>query len=79
MKKNKIAPPICELNKYTRDNHLGDTTGTFSTSTFNWTVPDIEEKNCALRIRYNISTNDVNENVNALSNTNQASIGIYKR
>jgi hypothetical protein len=79
MKKEKLAAPICELTKYTRDNHLGDTTGTFSTSNFNWTLPDIEEKNCALRIRYNISTNDVNQNVDASSNTNQRSLGIYKR
>lgn len=79
MKKNKIAPPICELNKYTRDNHLGDTTGTFSTSTFNWTVPDIEEKNCALRIRYNITTNDYDESVNSASNGNPTKVQINQK
>ena len=25
---------------------------------FKWKIPDIESKNCVLRIRYNISTND---------------------
>ncbi|CBY06809.1 unnamed protein product [Oikopleura dioica] len=57
-----ILPPkvICEKAQYTRANHLGNTNNEKSPS-FTWTLPNFyseETRDCALRIRYNITTND---------------------
>jgi hypothetical protein len=63
-----IAPPQCVLAPWTRDNHLGNTFGG-ETSAWNWTVPDHIHERCALRLRYNISTDDYDSwNTNASFN-----------
>eukprot|EP01088_Endostelium_zonatum_P015437 TRINITY_DN377_c0_g1_i1.p1 TRINITY_DN377_c0_g1~~TRINITY_DN377_c0_g1_i1.p1 ORF type:complete len:646 (-),score=159.16 TRINITY_DN377_c0_g1_i1:47-1984(-) len=49
--------PDCAATPATRDNHLGnDQTG--YASSYNWTLPDIDNNQCVLRVRYNISTAD---------------------
>jgi len=64
-----IDPPDCIANVFTRDNHLGNTK-TGYTSSYNLVIPSLSTlpsvslisggttANCALRIRYNISTSD---------------------
>jgi len=66
------AAPDCVQTAFTRENHLGNGFGGFESS-YNWTIPtsvrpDFNDStpdcvasdncNCALRIRYNISTSD---------------------
>jgi hypothetical protein len=64
-----IAAPDCIADVYSRDNHLGNVkTGT--TASYSWTIPQLSTlgnqytnaggttANCALRVRYNISTSD---------------------
>jgi hypothetical protein len=60
-----IPPPACQLADFSRDNHLGNTLGG-QTANFSWILPsaDVESCisssscNCAIRIRYNITTNE---------------------
>ncbi|KAK2182718.1 hypothetical protein NP493_340g02084 [Ridgeia piscesae] len=52
-----IATPVCQETQFTRDNHLGNGLGGHP-NMFNWTLPELHEDRCVLRIRYNISTND---------------------
>lgn len=52
-----IPAPDCLEAPWSRDNHQGNTIGGEFLS-YLWTIPDIEEEHCTLRIRYNISTND---------------------
>lgn len=52
-----LPPPECIKSPWSRDNHQGNGIGGFM-NTYNWTVPDIIEDSCVMRIRYNISTND---------------------
>jgi len=52
-----IPAPDCKKSTWSRDNHNGNGVGGFM-NIYNWTVPDIQENGCAMRIRYNISTND---------------------
>ncbi|UJR30759.1 hypothetical protein I4U23_018279 [Adineta vaga] len=60
--------PECYTPPYTRENHLGDMSGS-DMPVFNWTLPNISAKKCVLRIRYNISTGDYNGwNASATSN-----------
>jgi len=49
--------PQCIQNKYSRDNHLGSVEGGYMNS-FNWTVPKIDQEQCAFRVRYNITTSE---------------------
>eukprot|EP00794_Sanderia_malayensis_P006165 gene6165-6876_t len=71
----KIAPhgikaPECRETMWSRDNHLGNGKGGF-TNKYNWTLPEIAEENCAIRIRYNISTKDYDSwNTNSSKNGN---------
>ncbi|KAK3753992.1 hypothetical protein QZH41_009267, partial [Actinostola sp. cb2023] len=65
-----IPAPDCSESQWSRDNHQGNTMGGYFMS-FNWTVPNINEDKCVMRIRYNISTgeydgwdSDVNHNLN---------------
>eukprot|EP01121_Diplochlamys_sp_Union-15-3_P010822 TRINITY_DN3080_c0_g2_i1.p1 TRINITY_DN3080_c0_g2~~TRINITY_DN3080_c0_g2_i1.p1 ORF type:complete len:642 (+),score=133.01 TRINITY_DN3080_c0_g2_i1:110-2035(+) len=59
-----ISPPDCQLAEWSRDNHLGNVRGTDTTATYLWILPDVSRdentkyENCALRVRYNISTSD---------------------
>lgn len=52
-----IDPPECKMAPWTRTNHLGNTMNGYASS-YNWTIPDDPNKNCVLRLRYNISTAD---------------------
>mmetsp|Transcript_19565 Transcript_19565/g.32167 ORF Transcript_19565/g.32167 Transcript_19565/m.32167 type:complete len:801 (-) Transcript_19565:50-2452(-) len=55
-----IQAPKCVAGAFSRDNHLGNVMGNGQTYSYNWTVPGFlaGKKNCALRIRYNISSSD---------------------
>jgi len=71
-----IAAPVCALNDYSRENHLGNTNiGTSVTAGFNWTIPTnedcIKDDKCAcvLRLRYNISAYDVGSAGNNLDSS----------
>lgn len=46
-----IKAPECRETEWSRDNHLGNGKGGF-TNKYKWIIPDIEEENCVLRIRY---------------------------
>jgi len=52
-----IPPPECRLAPWSRDNHLGNGVGGQPNSV-TWTVPNFLHENCAMRLRYNISTGD---------------------
>ncbi|XP_045164195.2 protein DD3-3-like [Mercenaria mercenaria] len=52
-----LPAPVCRETQFTRDNHLGNGLDG-NPNRYNWTLPDISEDKCVLRIRYNISTND---------------------
>lgn len=53
-----IPPPECLQSAYSRDNHLGNgVDGNFLN--YNWTIPDDVHEACVIRLRYNISTGDV--------------------
>jgi len=54
--------PDCIQAPWTRENHLGNAAAAMGhTLSYNWTLPSIDgkEQRCALRIRYNISTTDI--------------------
>jgi len=61
-----IPAPVCVQSAWSRDNHLGNSIDGFAAS-FNWTLPMRTQEsciindncNCVLRLRYNISTNDL--------------------
>ncbi|CAF2921691.1 unnamed protein product [Rotaria sp. Silwood2] len=60
-------PPECYSPSYTRENHLGDASGS-DMPVYNWTLPNISAKKCVLRVRYNISTGDYDGwNINSTS------------
>jgi len=54
-----MDPPVCLDGKdfWSRVNHLGNGVGGYPL-TFNWTLPNIDQDGCVIRIRYNISTMD---------------------
>ena len=52
-----IDPPPCIEAPWSRDNHLGNGVGGQPNS-FVWEMPNVIDENCAMRIRYNISTLD---------------------
>jgi len=60
-----IPAPDCKLADFSRDNHLGNTLGG-ETANYTWIIPSAAQEpcittgscNCALRIRYNITTNE---------------------
>lgn len=57
-----VVPPklVCQKAPHTRTNHLGDTSDV-TPANFTWTLPYFPSgmtKKCALRIRYNVSTDD---------------------
>uniref|UniRef100_F6TGA3 Self-marker protein n=1 Tax=Ciona intestinalis TaxID=7719 RepID=F6TGA3_CIOIN len=63
-----IAAPVCHMNQWSRDNHLGNTVGG-QTFNFNWTIPNDVNERCVLRMRYNISTGDYDrDNTTSLHN-----------
>jgi len=54
-----LPAPECQSSTWSRDNHHGNVEGG-QWSGFNWTVPDsIISEQCAIRLRYNISTGDM--------------------
>jgi hypothetical protein len=62
-----LSAPDCVMAEWSRDNHLGNTLGG-DTANYNWTLPtnnvesciNNDNCNCVLRLRYNISTTDLN-------------------
>ncbi|XP_065666259.1 protein DD3-3 isoform X3 [Hydra vulgaris] len=58
IKSKNIDPPDCIQSPMSRDNHNGNGPGGFA-NTYNWTIPKDISENCALRLRYNISTGDL--------------------
>ena len=56
---NIPAPQCVVLANSSRDNHLGNPSGSSGyTYSFNWTLPNDYSESCVLRMRYNISTSD---------------------
>ncbi|XP_063687196.1 protein DD3-3-like [Bolinopsis microptera] len=54
-----MDPPACLPSPWSRDNHHGNNMDGFMNN-YNWTVPeDILHKNCALRLRYNITAGEL--------------------
>jgi len=53
-----IDKPACEQTEFSRDNHLGNVDGG-QTAFYDWTIPNHIHEQCVLRVRYNISTNDI--------------------
>jgi hypothetical protein len=61
-----LPPPDCQLADFSRDNHLGNVAGSAETANYTWIIPNSNVEscvatsscNCALRIRYNITTNE---------------------
>jgi len=61
-----LGAPTCIPTDFSRDNHLGNGPGG-NTNSFNWTLPTSTDESCisedvcacVFRIRYNISTNDI--------------------
>ena len=47
---HQLPPPECRETDWSRDNHLGNGVGGFP-NTYNWTLPNINEESCTLRIR----------------------------
>ena len=45
-----VPAPECRETEFTRDNHLGNGLGGHP-NVYNWTVPDISQDSCVLRIR----------------------------
>jgi len=69
-----IAAPECIQTSWTRDNHLGNTVNG-QMFNYNWTIPNDVNQNCALRIRYNITTGDYNGwTTDSTSNTKNSPI-----
>ncbi len=66
-----IAPPECLSTELiaTRENHLGQTLNGYMDPTYNWTIPDFVHDQCVLRVRYNISTAEIDWNLNSTHNT----------
>jgi hypothetical protein len=68
-----IPPPACQLAEFSRDNHLGNTLGG-KTANFSWVLPSAAVEPCiltstcacAIRIRYNITTNESTAEPNAI-------------
>lgn len=52
-----IPAPDCQKAPQSRDNHNGNGVGGYP-NTYNWTIPNDVNENCALRLRYNISTGE---------------------
>ena len=72
-----IKKPECLKAAWNRDNHLGNAqmhTGDENsmagayTNSYNWTLPNVNEATCVLRLRYNISTGDYPWDLNATHN-----------
>lgn len=62
-----IDPPECIESPKSRDNHNGNGPDGYP-NMYNWTIPNDPNDNCAIRMRYNISTNDYDPNLDADSN-----------
>eukprot|EP01116_Phalansterium_solitarium_P022125 TRINITY_DN7192_c0_g1_i2.p2 TRINITY_DN7192_c0_g1~~TRINITY_DN7192_c0_g1_i2.p2 ORF type:complete len:621 (+),score=251.49 TRINITY_DN7192_c0_g1_i2:102-1964(+) len=62
-----IPAPECVQAPWSRDNHLGNALGTGEQASYNWTLPTASQEpciannecTCVLRLRYNISTGDI--------------------
>lgn len=58
-----LSAPECIAGAFSRDNHLGNVAGDGYAAAFNWTIPAslAGKKRCTIRIRYNMSSSDVEE------------------
>lgn len=58
-----MPPPECLSAPFSRDNHLGNLAGAAQMNWYNWTIPEslAGKDTCILRVRYNISSGDVND------------------
>jgi len=64
-----LSAPECLKAQWSRDNHLGNGMSGYA-NTYNWTLPSAAQEpcinddkcNCILRIRYNISTGELDDN-----------------
>jgi len=70
---HKLDPPVCTHAPWLRDNHLGNGQGGRQTM-FNWTIPDEVSSACVLRMRYNISTMEVDWDLDSRYNMGQSPI-----
>lgn len=58
---HNIPSPECKQSPWSRDNQLGNGKDGFP-NTYNWTIPEHTiHKNCVLRLRYNITTAELND------------------
>lgn len=55
---HNVAAPLCTSNWWSRDNQLGNVIGGY-TASINFTAPEFTDNACAMRMRYNITTMDV--------------------
>ena len=65
-----LEAPVCGPASWSRQNHLGNTRDGKPT-TYQWRLPNFPSKRvqrCTFRIRYNISTSDFDEKIDAKSN-----------
>lgn len=63
-----IGQPDCKTLAWVRENHHGKPAGSGFFASYEWTVPNTPHEQCALRIRYNMSSNDYPLNLNATYN-----------
>lgn len=55
----EITAPECKMASFTEQNHLGFTRDVADYSSFTWTIPKtLQNMECVVRMRYNISTGD---------------------
>lgn len=55
----EITQPDCAVASFTEQNHLGFTRDVADYSSYTWTIPKtLEDMECVVRLRYNISTAD---------------------
>lgn len=79
MKAHGIEAPDCVVAPRSRDNHNGNGPNGFA-NTYNWTLPEDINDNCALRLRYNISTGEFQRNItSALSKYPKVTISSNSR
>lgn len=64
-----LPPPECIEAPKSRVNHNGNGIGGFP-NTYNWTIPSLPHKQCALRFRYNISSVEVPISSDSTANGN---------
>jgi len=68
-KHNIDAPDCIDGEKYwSRVNHLGNGKDGYPLM-FNWTIPNLDQDSCVLRIRYNITPGEIDDDLDASKNS----------